>query len=683
MLRLTHFIGLLLVALAATLIPTGQTHADTTSQAPSSGISVRQARSGQPGLSVRSAGRYELELDQHGIAAWYDLRSDPGRRRNLVAPGARLLEHEIGGQGLDAAPALVSASALRARVRWQGTANGQRFSVEYVIWAGGQIEIETAGSRALTTTLRRDPGAAAGATLERLGQAGQRETLVLYLGAWTGEDGRGATQRIEMPPAERANSALRVAAPAGVFRQPRFAISGWSGTQVTIRRNGAVLVAGQDYLSDYEAASATLTFQYLGLLPPEVLAGERSFELVPHAGAMALSLGINGKTLDEASGLLVVDANLPSAEAPGTPTTQDVFRIPYIQSTSLLKASAATQGAPPGSGVQFVLDGASVATVFGTSVSATIALTPGEHRLDGYIVDNAGQRLSAQPDDSIAQIGYGHVVVAIGDSLTAGKNGYRVNADGSGVGPGPYVYPIRTAAQSPGASADGRNFYQLDNYLVGTGEQDSYYRGYELRLSELLAQCSGAPVFILNDGLSGSLAGYQRDTNNDRYTSALSLLSRVDAYNSHIAQLGAQAILLMVGANDASNHVSAEDWNDSVAATVDGLAAGPVWIAHVPWRADSEANRQLVQSYNGRVPELVATLADGGRPVREGPDFYAYLAANQELFDPAAGGDELHPNQAGLDGMAELWAASLCGNLPPLAAAPDDQRRISLPLVVR
>src|SRR5690554_5497131 len=50
---------------------------------PSGIVSEVRERDGGRALVVRSEGRFELWLDGGGIVAWYDLRRDPQRARNL------------------------------------------------------------------------------------------------------------------------------------------------------------------------------------------------------------------------------------------------------------------------------------------------------------------------------------------------------------------------------------------------------------------------------------------------------------------------------------------------------------------------------------------------------------------------------------------------------------------------
>lgn len=662
----------------ARILPPSQTSSE-----PLSGLSVdTRSRSGQASLVITSANRFELQINNTGITHWYNLQRDPQRRTNLVAPGTTLLTHELApGTFVRATPVILEQNPVRIRVAFQAGTPSQPISVEYTIWAGGQIAVMTRSSTALATALQLSPTATTGAALqsltsERASDGTLRESLLLYLNAWTGE-GNTPTHTLSsqssfsrnngvLKATVGANTTLRITLPVGIGRQPRFEIANWPDTGLTLRRAGTTLLPDQDYLAYWNPKTKLLVVQYLGLLPPDGDADERSFELSIVPAAQSLSLGVAGRDLDPVSGLLTVDANLPAFDPEGVNTIADTFRIPYIQTNPALTVTAAQTG---GAGVEFVVDGNSQ-TVMGSSVQATFTLpAKGEYRLDGYVVDAAGQRLGATPDDTIATIGYGNLFVSIGDSITAGKNGHLVRPDDTGIGPGPHVYPINSHVESPVESTDLRNIYQLDNYF-GPGNSegavgDYYYRGYQLRLNNLLADCSDAPAFILNDGLSGSSTAYY--PNGDLHPNGL--LAKINAYNSHIATLGANYVLLQIGTNDAGSNVGTTTWSTGLGNVIAGLKTpNPglnIWVARVPWRDDNQTNRDRVIAYNAEVPGIVAAQNTASNPVRLGPDFYSYFEANQGFFLEANGGDDLHPNQDGLDAMATLWSDTICPLIPP------------------
>jgi lysophospholipase L1-like esterase len=645
-----------------------------------------RSEDGRALLVVEAAGRFELRIDGSGIVGWYDLRSDPQRQANLVAPGAQLLVHRLDVP----APAsglvrLHELNLVRARVRIERGST----SIDYVIWAGGQVAYEVRSSSPVTTSVGLAPAAARGASLQPLaaylsdsGQAVQQG--ILYLDAWMPEPLPELTSAAKvMPasgPAAMFSGALRVTAtslplvltlPAtGGVRQPRFEIDGWPSAELALRRGGRALVEGADYLADWDAESGRLTVQYLHLLPP----GEaRSFELSNAPAAVALRLGIAGKDVDEA-GLLLVDGNLPSFA--GTVTTQDVFKIPYIQTGAELEATAAAQEAPAGARVRFVLNDTQEIIDDAAPFAASFRLPGrGTHRLRAELLDSGGAVLATSQIDPLA---YGEVLVSIGDSITAGIGGSYVAPGPSGVGPGPYTYPIGSAAESPLASADGRNFYQANNWAVS---DEFYYASFQPRLNDLLTACSGVPLFILNDGFAGIRTGVAPNSPGN------TVVAKMAAYRSHIATLGARHVLLTVGANDVGGNLGEYSWaNRDLTAAIDGLQAGndglTIWVGRVPWRNDGTGAQiqervQRTQAYNALIPGIVSAQNSAATPVALGPDFYSYFENQLALLDS----DRLHPTQEGYDGMAALWSATTCAAIA--AAPPEYDNTMLLPFVQR
>jgi lysophospholipase L1-like esterase len=238
----------------------------------------------------------------------------------------------------------------------------------------------------------------------------------------------------------------------------------------------------------------------------------------------------------------------------------------------------------------------------------------------------------------INPIGYGSVIVSIGDSITAGTFGDTVSSSDPS-------YPVTTCAGSPEASQDCRNFYQYEDYSA-TGV--NYLRGYQLRLNDLLTACRKEPVFILNDGFPGARTavfppGQPPGAGNRN------LLAKMAAFNDHINKLGAGQVLLLTGANDVTLRTPTA-WQGDLNLVVDALQTPnpglATWIALLPWRGDDTTFRQ-------NTPE---------QPVRQGPDFFTFFQDYQsQLF-----ADLIHPNQTGYDSMAMLWstAPGLCTSQP-------------------
>ncbi len=628
-------------------------------------------------LQVTSPGRFALSLDDMGIVAWYDLRRDPEQQANLVEPEAHLLEHKLnGGALLRGTLSIREQTPVYVRVVWEGRAGWllEEFMMEYVIWAGDQVAVSIEGPADVVTTLHRRSGATIGAALS-VAEPADGQTPVsahqamLFLNAWTPDPGVQITtvQGSSSPPgdalqydpqqhvlrvqaSEDPNLHLQIPSDGGL-RQPRFVIGEWPGADLTVRRGSTILVDGQDYLADWNPVTRILTLQYLHLLPP----GANVFEITNDPPPLSLSLGIAGQDLDE-NGWLVVDANMP--DAGGTETLSDTFRIPYIQSAQQFTTTASFQGA--GAGVDFVIDGDVIQRVFGAPgemLQAVFTLAPrGDHRLDGYVIDANGNRLSEIPNDSIETISLGRVFLSIGDSITAGYGG-------SQVGVGDANYPVDSYERSPEHSPDRRNIYQYDNNAY-TG--DEYYRSYQVSLNPALTSCGSAPAFILNAGFSGARTAGEGDRN---------LQAKVDAYNGFIQRYGAAYVLLQIGTNDVSDNIPVTTWSPQLGGVIDSLQdPNPdlnIWVARIPWRnrPDQDLYKTRTAEYNTSIPTIVVEQND--QRVRVGPDFYTLFEGESDRFS-----DDLHPNQDGYNLMAAEWAREDIADLPCIVM----QNEPSLPL---
>lgn len=685
---------LALIALAAVMLPA----TNPAAARPAAGIRAEPHAADPAILSIESPSRFALSLDASGIVAWYSLPDDPGRARNLVAAGGRLLAlRGPDGMLLVGEPHLEETTAAYARVIWRGDADGP-FELQATIWAGGQIAFELRGAAAVSATLERDPAAIVGAALdERPAPAGVRRWM-LYLDAWTADGAAPAGTGLTDAPALDADGALvvdaagaaslRVELPAGLVRQPRLRVSGWPGPELTVRRLGEPLVAGEDYLAAYDAARGELSLQYLHLLPPAADPAERALELTAAQAPPSLALRVQGRTDVNDQGRLVIDANLPSMNgpAPGTQTAFDSFQIPYIQTGAAITLRAVVQNPPANfTGVRFRIP--SVGTIVdtqGPEYSASFTLPRrGEYQATAEML--AGGQVVAS--DSIPALGYGRIFVAVGDSITAGKWGAFLQ-------PGQAGYPVTAPPASLPKSQDGRNFYQFDNASTDPGNQ---YQSWQIELNDRLRACSLAPVFVLNDGISGirtarDAGSLQPSAPNQRRN----VLAKAAAYGGHITRLGATHLLLQIGTNDASSNESDPEasnpalsdvaYANDLGLVIDALREGrpglELWVARLPWRNDgspSEAaqRRSRTIAYNQRIVEVVSAKGSNA-PVRLGPDFYAYFSANPGQIaatEPLAGNpDGLHPNAAGMSAIARLWAQRLCPTLEP-------PERLALPLL--
>lgn len=654
---------------------------------------------GEP-LVVRSPGRFALAFAEGELAAWYDLRRDPAATANLAIDGGPLLALAVAGAPLPAGELAVrEQSPVRIVLERTGLAGTPPapFRLRYSVWAGGQVDLSWSGPAPLATSLRHAADAITGAAMSaapaRVEGGSFQQELSLFLDAWTGEPRQGALLAPDGVIRAEATGPRELVLPAGLaLRAPRFELSGWPGPELTLRRGATVLVAGQDYLAHYDPAAATLVAQYLHPLPAAPAGAEERFSFTP-AQTPALSLGIVGRTLDE-NGLLVVDGNLPNGD--GDLTAPDLFSIPYIQSTNQLTVSATFQG--PGAGVELVLTGGGLANPVlkralgqpGAPLLVPFTLpTKGEYRLEGYLLSAAGVRLGSTPDDTIAPLGYGRVVVTIGDSITAGVRG-------DAVAPGDSTFPVSVAARSPVASADGRNFFQYDNSSVSAA---SFYRSYQVTLNDRIAQCSGGPVFVLNSGIRGLRTRPQ--SGSDPRPADEFAYTKLSAYLDQIQRLGARYVFIALGTNDVSDARDPATWaNEGIGGLIARLQAGApgvrIWVPTIPYRNDdtspSKPRLNRTRQFNAALPAALAATNTSLNPVYSGPDLFAHFETNQGQLSA----DNLHPTQAGYEAMAQLWAGagsstSLCGVMqaeppdPPLPPEPPLERvfRILIPPILR
>jgi lysophospholipase L1-like esterase len=673
--------------------------------------------SGVTAIELVSPERFALVFDHSGIVAWYDLGTDPERRQNLVPSDMRLIDlRDQNAELLVGSIQVVAESPVRTEIVLTGSAGDGPATARYTVWVGGQVELELEAEQPLATSLQFSADALNGAALADLGVVEDAPAWsyrgLLYLSAWSTDlhsDGTSAAVVSDNVGSSLATlqgeaATVMLTPPAEVVRQPRFRLSGWPGADVLVQLNGAVLVEGVDYLKAYDPKREQLDLQYLGLLP-QGDAASRTFTLSAQPASTSIGLellnasGSAARTLDPA-GRLVVDANMPSGTR-NKDTTQDVFAIPYIQTWPTLQVRATVQNPPAGfSGVRFRISAQSyVAEQDGTFDGQRYVTSfnlPGraEYTLTATVLVNGQPAAFSETIDPVA---YGRVFVSIGDSITAGKLGDYI-------APGDPGYPM-TVPPAPGSapvSADGRNYYQSDNTLDDLGDsqqptyENTYYAGYQVPLNDLLAAstCLNAPVFILNDGFSGIRTardfynpntldpgepGYVPPSPGDKIgpDGEKNALGKADAYRSHIAALGADAVLLQVGTNDASATNPTSPFNEPFPAGVyrsdletlisalrNDDANLPIWLARLPWRTDGSGTDQIqarqtrIQDFNAEIVDLVEQL-DNTTPTYLGPDFYSYFVANQGQIS----GDELHPTSAGFDGMAGLWAGGDPGSV--------------------
>ena len=168
-------------------------------------------------------------------------------------------------------------------------------------------------------------------------------------------------------------------------------------------------------------------------------------------------------------------------------------------------------------------------------------------------------------------------------------------------------------------------------------------QGFEAPLNDEL-MAAGRPRIVFNEGIPGAQAA---DLEGDPINAILERHPK------------ANAMLLMIGTNDAPAGVSANAFESSVENIVTTALndVDRAYIARIPPRYDDAGELEFdsqIQGYNSRIELIAAT-----NNVFLGPDFYnAFLGEyiNSNLYTPP---DGIHPNDAGYQVMAEDWATTL------------------------
>jgi lysophospholipase L1-like esterase len=313
----------------------------------------------------------------------------------------------------------------------------------------------------------------------------------------------------------------------------------------------------------------------------------------------------------------------------------------HIQTSPDLTAKAIAVNLDPTWKIKFVLD---IGTpeelaVFDTSEPYEALFTDvveSEHTIHAIIVDSSDQRVvGVYTQDQVIQVGIGNYYVAIGDSITFGEGDDDPFDD---------------------ISQDGRN----------SGG------GYEPILNDRLTDMTGGvPHTIVNQGIGGQTSAYG--------------LSTISFFLE--AHPESQRFLVQWGTNDARPDLPvpsglglspADDgypgsFKDNMQQIIDAInAAGkevciakpPITLGNGPNTTpytdpDAGVRSVLIKEYNEVIDELKNDLSNN--IVVTPPDFYS-------LFNEGVPGgkrydfeytDNLHPNGAGYDSMADRWVESL------------------------
>jgi len=283
--------------------------------------------------------------------------------------------------------------------------------------------------------------------------------------------------------------------------------------------------------------------------------------------------------------------------------------------------SASASGLPTGGGVEIVLDlgTASQRSVKDLSAPYACVLTSvklGEHTLDAFAVNSQGNRI-AGPDHR-ERIGVGDILVAVGDSITAGE-----------------VDDIT----SDNWSADGRN-----------GPRNGF-GGYEPILNDLLTASGGYPHSIPNEGLPG-------ETTNGAKTCIAEIIARNPT---------AKTWLIAYGTNDAASPMVADTFRANLQSMIaqiqTAIPGAAVLLPRVFYNDETRTGNYLIPGYDLVMDDLARTVPG----VYRGADLDTLFRANHKRYDHRASqqgtwlgtGRTHHPNGIGVQKMAMLWKMAL------------------------
>ncbi len=318
---------------------------------------------------------------------------------------------------------------------------------------------------------------------------------------------------------------------------------------------------------------------------------------------------------------------------------QGSYTIPHIQSSRDLDFEVTFhQPAAAVARVELMQNGSPYGTIREASPQAPTVrfstLTPGEYDICVSFHDDGGGIITQELHSGFA---IGAVIGAIGDSITEGYHGkgyWRDNLD-------------LTAADFPSESVskDGRNFPQFSPTTHRHRPEINCYASWMPRLNDLLSAQWQHPVFIANEGWGGI------DT--ARY---LEMMKSDLGWQDRMRKLRPSLWLIHLGVNDERAQKAPAEVAANLHAIVDLLisdhAAEPsrIFLATPSYDYAPDAVRYLA-AYRDEIIRIIDT-----RGLRRGPDFFSAYSKEKELH---YGEDPVHPNEAGMELMADLWAEAL------------------------
>lgn len=215
------------------------------------------------------------------------------------------------------------------------------------------------------------------------------------------------------------------------------------------------------------------------------------------------------------------------------------------------------------------------------------------------------------------------------------------------------LLPLAAAVPRVAAAQTTRYLAFGDSITQGYGDDDSRaQKGYPPRLQALLAQ-RGKSAVVINAGLGGETTA-----------EGLSRLGPV------LAQNPADVLLLMEGTNDINEKVSLETTTfnlDAMAKKANAAGLSTVHATIIPRRptANADPDNQVTGQLAARIREIASA---NERKLADPFEVFFYETPGVFGKDYLGGIDNLHPNAAGYDLLAQVFADVLTGvdAVPPV-----------------
>ncbi|MBN1436422.1 MAG: SGNH/GDSL hydrolase family protein [Sedimentisphaerales bacterium] len=317
------------------------------------------------------------------------------------------------------------------------------------------------------------------------------------------------------------------------------------------------------------------------------------------------------------------------------PDVQGTYTIPYIQSSRSLNVRLAPQHSDATADLRLKLSGALIDQAQLNSRNPAITftdLTPGEYELQVQL---------GPKTYNVKNIGIGSVIAALGDSLTEGYYGQAFRRDNLEL----------TAADFPpeAVSKDRRNFPQFAPTACEHWPEYNCFTSWMTRLNDLLSQQCSHPVFITNEGWGGiNTTQYLDKVRNDTN------------WQQRIKLLQPSLWLIHLGVNDDRCQFPAALVRDNLAEIIRILQqdynaqSQNIYIAKPSYDYHPGA-AQILQSYISQYEKLITQLN-----LKWGADFYTAFSTDRQKW---YGDDTVHPNEPGINHMAEIWSRTLAPHL--------------------